>query len=223
MQRKPKSMVLQKKRLRDINPNYELGAWSLELGSNCAFNSAKERTKESPTSTSPCSQCSVPSAQCSNFNTSDFLSKLKYPHIPTNYVTTTSKFEVCKGLNFKIHSNYQAAALAASLLNHKKRSSGYRQKLIQSKVHSLENMSKKFGTLLDCAMQEENHGILQLIIYTPPLCYGKNNPKTQDLLPAIFSNKFKTLIRTTLSLLRSLDTIKSALMRRSCFLPLHWH
>ena len=50
-------------------------------------------------------------------------------------------------------------------MNHKKRSSGYRQKLIQSKVHSLENMSKKLGTLLDCAMQEENHGILQLIIY----------------------------------------------------------
>ena len=55
---------------------------TLELGSyrcysRCAFKLAKQRMKESPTSTSPCSQRSVPSAQCSNFNTSDFLPKLK--------------------------------------------------------------------------------------------------------------------------------------------------
>ena len=93
---------------------------------------------------------------------------------------TKEDHDTAKGC-YRYNDEYQAAALAASLLNHKKRSSGYRQKLIQSKVHSLENMSKKLGTLLDCAMQEENHGILQLIIYTPPFCYGKNNPKTQDL------------------------------------------
>lgn len=53
------------------------------------------------------------------------------------------------------HSLYQAAALAASLLNHKKRSSGYRQKLIQSKVHSLENMSIYWVRELLCSTWAE--------------------------------------------------------------------